>query len=1015
MKLFTISPDTAFLPALARGTLARLGTGEALAAATILLPTQRAARALQAAFLRAADTPALLLPRMRALAGLSTEDADELALPALLRLPPAVDALRRQGVLADLASRLPRDRGGPASAEHAWALGHALGQLLDEIALEEAETLPDDPALLAHTWLTRLEALAPEALAVHWQITTLFLRGIVEQWQGWLTEQGLLDIGVRRVLALRAQRVAWEEAPPVGAVIAAGIGMGGTVPAAADLLRTIATRLPHGFVILPAEDAATAGLPWEALREAPTHPYAGQRAALDRMGATMADTEAWTHETQIESPASTRAVLLGVALLPAGQLGPWQTPEPARWHPALAGLTRIASSDSQHEAAAIALTLRGALETPGATAALVTPDRDLARRVAAELPRHGILAEDSAGQPLSGTPPGTFLRIIAHLAAGECGPVALLALLKHPLCAGGLGRGEWILAAQALELAILRGTAPAPGMAGLRAALVGVREPEPRIAALLDALEAALGPFTALPHGPARPPADLLAEHLAAAEALAGTDTLPGGLRLYAQAEGEALARHLAALAPAMAAMPPISPADWPALFEAALAQGTTRAPRVSRGRQEAPHGQVEILGLLEARLLSFDLVVLGALDETIWPQASDPGPWMSRPMRGKFGLPSPELRIGRVAADFLLTAASSRRAVLSRAARRGGSPSVPARWLTRLDTFLAGQTSGGHTSDGQGGLALPAEPCAEWAPMLDAPGQPAPCDRPAPSPPLAARPARVTVSDVTTLISDPYAFYARRILRLRALPPLEEEPGAGDYGNLVHGAIHRFLGSLPPTWPGEAVAEPLWAAAAADALDKAALRPAVAAMWQRRLFRIGAFIRALEAEQRGTLAATATELDAHTELRRPHGTITLQGRADRLDRRLDGTLRILDYKTGTVPSQAEVLAGTSPQLPLEAWMAERGAFAGVPAGAVVGALEYWRLTGASEPGEVLALTLDIPQAIAEAEGAMIRLADRFLLGEGAFIAHPHPRRRAGADYRHLARTAEWSGAEEGE
>ena len=416
MKLFAIPPDTAFLPALARGTLARLGTGEALAAATILLPTRRAARALQAAFLREADSPALLLPRMRALAGLSTEDADELALPALLRLPPAVDALRRQAVLAGLASKLPRDRGGPASAEHAWALGAELGKLLDEIALEEAETLPDDPALLGHRWLEKLEALAPESLAVHWQITTTFLRAIVVEWQLWLTGQGLLDMGVRRVLALRAQRVAWEDAAPDAAVIAAGIGMGGTVPAAADLLRIIATRLPQGFVVLPGEDAATAALPWEALREAPTHPYAGSRAMLDRMGATMADAGPWVTPDNSEV-----AELLGTALLPAGHLLPWQSPEPARWRAPLATLTRIEASDAQHEAAAIALTLRGALETPGARAALVTPDRDLARRVAAELPRHGILADDSAGQPLSDTPPGAFLRLIAHLAAGNAG------------------------------------------------------------------------------------------------------------------------------------------------------------------------------------------------------------------------------------------------------------------------------------------------------------------------------------------------------------------------------------------------------------------------------------------------------------------------------------------------------------------------------------------------------------------------------------------------------------------
>ncbi|MEI6162001.1 MAG: double-strand break repair protein AddB [Roseococcus sp.] len=776
-------------------------------------------------------------------------------------------------------------------------------------------------------------------------------------------------------------------------------GWPGRVPAAADLVLIVATRLLLGFVVLPGEDAATAALPSEALREAPTHPYAGQRAMLDRMGASMADAAPW-----VEAAPGGVAELLGTALLPAGHLTPWQTPEPQRWQASLRALSRIEASDAQHEAAAIALTLRGALETPGARAALVTPDRDLARRVAAELPRHGILADDSAGQPLSDTPPGAFLRLIAHLAAGECGPVALLSVLKHPLCAGGMERGDWLGATQALEAAILRGPSPGPGLAGLRAALHSLRDPAPRLAELLDALEAGLGPFTALPRSPLRRAADLLAEHLAAAEALATTPALPGGLRLYAQAEGEALARHLAALAPAMAELPPLSPADWPGLFEAALAQGSTRAARISRGRSDAAHPQVEILGLLEARLLDFDLVVLGALDETIWPQASDPGPWMSRPMRREFGLPSPELRIGRVAADFLLTASASRRAVLSRAARRGGSPAVPARWLTRLDTFLKGQR----------GLALPAEPCAEWARLLDQPAEIRPCARPAPRPPRAARPERVTVSDVTTLIADPYAFYAKRILGLSALDPLEQEPGAPDYGNLIHAAIRRFLASLPGAWPGEEAARPLWDAAAAEALAEAALRPAVAALWAHRLDRIGGFIRAMEAQQRAGLFASWPEVKARLTVKRPDGSITLEARADRVDRRQDGTLRILDYKTGTVPSKREVEAGTAPQLPLEAWLAEQGAFQGVPPGPVA-ALEYWRLTGADQPGEVKALNLDIPAMITEAQRALNDLADRFLLGDGAFPAHPHPRRRAGMDYVHLSRQAEWSAEAEGE
>lgn len=989
MRLFTIAPGLPFLPTLARGALARLGTGEELAAATILLPTRRAARALQAAFLREADSPALLLPRLRPLAGLSVEDADELALPALLDLPPAVEPLRRQAVLAGFAAKWPPRFGGPPTAEHAWALGGELAKLLDEIALEEAEILPDDPALLEHRWLERLDGLAPESLASHWQITTTFLRAAVVEWQAWLHAQGLLDVGVRRVMALRAQRRAWEENPPEGAVIAAGIGMGGTIPAASDLLRVVATRLPRGFVVLTGEDVATAALPEAALDGAPTHPFAGQRAMLARMGATLADAVPW-----VPGEATPRAHLLGTALLPAGHLAPWL--EPGLRPEALAGMTRLSAGDSQHEATAIALALRGALETPGARAALVTPDRDLARRVAAELPRHGILADDSAGQPLSDTPPGAFLRLIAKLAAGEMGPVALLALLKHPLCAAGMARGDLLSAARALEAKALRGPAPAPGLAGLRA--LGLAEAAP----LLDALEACLDGFTALPDDAApTPPADLLDAQLRAAEALATTPELPGGLRLYAQAEGEALARHLAALPPALAELPPIAPAEWPGLFEALLAAGTTRAARVARGRTGAAlHPQVEILGLLEARLLDFDLVVLGALDETIWPQAADPGPWMSRPMRREFGLPSPELRIGRVAADFFQFGAGSARVVLSRAARRGGSPTVPARWLTRLDTLLKGQ-----------GLVMATAPEAHWAKLLDAPEAVRPQGRPAPSPPRAARPHRVTVSDVALLLADPYAFHAKHVLGLKPLAPLEQEAGAADYGNLVHTAMHRFLVLLGAGWPGEAQARLMWEEAMAEALARAAPRPAVAAIWAPRLARIGAEVIRLEAAARPRLRQSLAEVKGGLDLRRPGGVLRLDARADRLDLFDDGNLRLVDYKTGTTPSGKEVARGDAPQLPLEALIAERGGFEGMEGGPVT-ALEYWRLTGALEPGKITALDLDIADAVERAHAALLRLADRFLFGEAPFAAHPHPRRRAAPDYRHLSRADEWSAGE---
>lgn len=1034
-RLYDIPAHLPFLDCLAQGVLRSVPEPERLSRVTILLPTRRSARALRLSFLRAvaegdeASPRALLLPRMRALAGLSTEDADELALPALLDLPPAVDPLRRQAVLAGFVRTLPASRGGPATPEQAWSLAGALATLLDEIALEERDLdllASNPPDALADAWLERLAALVPEEHARHWQITLVFLRGVVAQWQHWLSQHGLLDIGMRRVQALRVQTRAWEERPPEDPVIAAGIGVGGTVPAAAELLRVVATQLPRGAVVLHGVDQASAEAVWDAIREAPTHPFCGQQRLLHALGAGREDVKRWHGCPQGE--AVERAVptgrpdLIGMALRPAAGLPAWQSRRPDQWRKAMEGLTVLSAPDAQHEAAAAALALRGALEKPGARAALVTPDRDLARRVSAELARHGIAADDSAGEPLAETPAGAFLRLLARMVAADFAPVPLLAALKHPLCAAGAERGEWLRDVRRLERAALRGTRPAPGLAGLRAAARAglARRDEDSAApvlAVLDRLEECLGAFTRLPESPSTPPADLLTAHLEAAEALASTDLLPGGHRLYAGPEGESLASHLAGLGPAMASLGPIPPASWPSLFDAAMAGAAAPSFRGTLGRDGGPHPRVEILGLLEARLLAFDTVVLGALDETVWPLATDPGPWMSRPMRIDFGLPEPEARIGRVAADFLLSACSAPKAVLSRAAKRGGAPTVPARWLTRIETFLGGQTDAAHPT----GLRLAPEPAMRWASLLDRPDSVAPCERPAPRPPAEARPDQISVTEVETLIADPYAFYAKRVLRLHPLEPLDAEVGAADYGELVHDAMAGFVRRLGDVWPGREAAEAQFANAAEAALQKAGAHSGLAAFWRPRLRRIGAFVVAREEElrQNGAVVRSHTETRGHLELRHPDGrAVSLSARADRLDLRADGAYAILDYKTGTLPSAKAVQEGHKPQLLLEAAMAAAGCFEGLKAGDT-SELTYWRLTGGPEPGEVRTVMREAHAIEAAADHALDRLrdlADRFLFGTAPFTARPHPGRApAGSDYDHLSRLAEWSGAEDAE
>jgi ATP-dependent helicase/nuclease subunit B len=1015
LGLYNIPAHLSFLDTLAQGVIEEMGgLGDdpaALARVTILLPTRRAAMALREAFLRAAGGRTLLLPAMRALTGLSVEDADELALPGLLDLAPAVDAPRRQAVLTALVLRLPPRYGGPSGPEQAWRLATALAELLDEMALEGCD-------------VERLPELVPEEFATHWQVTITFLRGVLDAWNQWLEEQGLMDIGPRRVAALEAQAEAWRENPPTDPVFAAGIGAGGTIPAAAALLKVIA-GLPRGAVVL--HDGVEPMTPelWEAICQSPTHPLFGQSRLLRDMGAVPADIRAWhglsgAHLEPAGIPAgdpalARRAELLGRIMRPAAGIGAWLDRQPEYWKPALVGLSLLEAADVQAEAVAIALLLRQALETPGARAALITPDRDLGRRVAAELTRHGVLADDSAGQPLGETPAGAFLRLLSRAVAEGFAPVPLLALIKHPLAAGGMPRAAWMEAVRLIERRALRGPRPAPGLPGLRARVLEAlgRERDAALLAsalgLLDALEAALGDFSELRDSPARPPADLLDAHLIAAEALASTDTRPGGLRLYAGEEGEPLAVHLASLPPAFRELAPMSPASWPALFDVALEGPLAPSIRISRGREGGRHPRVAILGLLEARLQHYDLAVLGALEEGVWPQATDPGPWMSRPMRAEFGLPAPEARIGRVSADFLLAAASAPQAVLARARKRAGSPTVPSRWLTRMETFLAGQ----READGVG-LALAASPALGWAAALDVPAEVRPCPRPAPSPPPEARPREISVTEVAGLMADPYGYYARRVLRLVPFDPLDAEVGASDYGNLVHETMAEWTRRLgAEAWPGEADARAWFEDAAEKALAKAAARPGLLAFWRPRLARIGDFVVAQEA----AVASTHRIMARHAEVKGGlslAGGLSLKVRADRIDRLADRSLSIIDYKTGTPPTNAEVADGRAPQLPLEAAIAAVGGFEGIEP-EHVSALTYWRLTGGSTAGEVRPVKGDPATLAADARDNTEALLQGFLLGNRRFMARPHPRRKPPrTDYDHLARVAEW-GSEEGE
>jgi ATP-dependent helicase/nuclease subunit B len=953
--------------------------GDPLAAARglILLPTRRAARALAEAFLRASHGRPLLLPRITAVGAL---DEAPLELTGAFDLPPAVEPAHRLAALALLILHMNGANGAPRTADRAWRLAAELATLMDEAERAEidlAQRLPD---------------AADPAYAAHWAQTLTFLHIVTHAWPDWLAEQRLMNPAARLVALLDAQVAAWDATPPAEPVLAAGITAG--IPAVVRLLRTIA-RLPTGVVVLPGLDAEMHERAWDALDDG--HPQSGLAQLLRSLGAQRADVRPWPGTS---SASLARTAALTRALLPACALDEWRAAHTV----AVDGLILLEAADQQQEAAAIAMVLREALETPHATAALVTPDRDLAGRVATELLRYGVVADDSAGEALANTPPGVFLRLLARAVAEGLAPVALLALLKHPLAAAGLPPTTCRAAARKLELACLRGPRPQGGVAGLRRA-VGRVAGDREVLTFVERLEKCLEPALRINAAVEIAPAAAMAALIEAGERLAATDELSGPARLWAGEEGDALANTLSEVQAALPLLPDQRRDVLPGLLDAVLEGIVVRSRRALRGRGGTEHPRVFIWGLLEARLQSADVMVLGGLAEGTWPPATDPGPWLSRPMRAAIGLPSPEEIIGQSAHDFVSSASAAPTAVLSCPRRRDGAPVVPARWLTRLETFLAGQ-----------GRRLPRHPAADWVRALDQPKDgPRPVRPPRPCPPVSLRPRRLSVTEIETWLRDPYAIYARRILNLEKLRPLDEATDAADYGALVHAGLHRFLTEFGTRWPADAADQ--LRRAMARALAEAGLREALVAWWTPRLQRIADWVAEIEAKRRGERPPVAlmTEADGALELARPRGAFRLRGRADRIERRREGSLAILDYKTGTPPSQRDVDAGLAPQLLLEAVMAEAGAFGEAVAG-TADELTYWHVTGGFNPGELRTLFDGDPAAltagVSGARDALCRLIDTYDAPDRCYLSQPQPGFAPRfSDYAQLARVAEWAAA----
>jgi len=1039
-RLFSVPPSVPFLKTLVDtlvdGSLVPgfrpLDDPLLLSRVTLYLPTRRAARLLPELFQQKFDGRPVLLPSIRPV-GDADEDAQSLTgEPDLEALPPAMPLLERhlamtrlvkawKGMLRREALALRSDEplGVPAStADAAWLAGDLL-TLMDEVETEEAD------------W-TELAGLVPEDHARYWQITLDFLKIVQEAWPAHLEELKQMDPKARRSALIRREARRLEQAVLPGPVIVAGVT--GSVPATAELLKVVA-GLDQGVIVLPGLDRFLDDRSWAVLGERraqaagplfqqgeaslPSHPQYSLKQLLLRLGVTRADVD-------VLGPAPApdlllREELVSEALRPADTSDTWTAyldrRSEDRRADALKDVAVMTARNEADEALSVAIALRETIER-GETAALISPDRMLTRRVAAELARWNIQVDDSAGRPLDQTAPAILALLAAKLALNGCEPIDLLALLKHPLTRLGLPVKDIRASARALERGVIRGPRARPGTEGLKAAVEASREEAgkahtPRwkkihdedwdvIAGLADRLADALAPLEELSAW-AEPVSviDLARRHVDVLQAVA-VDEAGSAEELFAAEAGEALALFLTGLLEAEASGLEIPPGEWPSVLPALMSGQAVR-------RRLPGDPRIQILGPMEARLQAFDFVVLGGLNEGVWPQRTRNDPWLNRPMKRGMGLEPPERRLGASAHDFA-QGMGARRVMLTRAGRADGAPTVASRWLQRLTT-LAGPDI---TKDMEKKGAL----YTELAALLDRSDGPVrPAARPNPRPALTARPASLSITEIERLIRDPYAIFARHVLELQPVDPIGGEPGAADKGNLIHDALADFL----MTWTGpfdddavralteigEELFEPL------DAF------PAIRALWWPRFQRIAAGFVGYEAARSRHVRQRFLEIGGGVELKLPGFDFRLRGRADRIDLLESGGLAVIDYKTGQVPSQKQVEALLSPQLLLEAAMIKRSGFKDVPADAEIAELLYLQLKGGAEP------VIEAPRnpketpledLVEDAWARLEQLIAHYAKAETGYLSRARVmrERQMGGDYDHLARTQEWAlGSEE--
>jgi len=966
-RVFGIPPGCDFSVSFLNGLKRRLAghPPDAIARTEIFTNTRRAQRRWEEVLI---DGQAALLPQIKVI----TDLARDVRLRALAQHTET--PLARQLTIMQAVRKLLESGTSLAPRSAAFDLAGSLQTLFDEM---------DGEGISAEA----LNNLDISDHSEHWQTALRFLRILDDA----SLTSGTSGPEARQRQAVENLSTLWAQSPPDHPVLIAGsTGSRGTT---AHLMDAV-LKLPQGALILPGFDFNLDPTSWSELEQqtdgAIDHPQFGFAQLAKKLGFDIGAVSPWADDDTPQN--QTRNALISLAMRPAPVTDQWISEGPSHEHAlptSTQNLTLLEAPNERFEASAIAIALREAVET-GKRAALITPDATLSRRVTADLERWGIIPDDSAGVPLRFTPPAIFLNLIAQTKGALPETAGFLAILKHPLCATGWDRRAHLHLTRKLDVEKLRDIGP-------RIDWTVLEDWAEKVEAAQVWINWLKSVFAGLDFPDHSTLEDYLGRHRSAASQLAKGPLDGADDDLWDKKAGETVSEILDTLRSETDAAGQISKFDYLSIFRAQIGTETVREEGF------LPDKRVAIWGQLEARVQSADLIVLGGLNEGIWPKLPAPDPWLSRAMRKDVGLQLPERRIGLSAHDFQQAIANAD-VILSRSEKVDNTPTVPSRWLTRLDNLLQGIGDTGKSSLLD--MRTRGKRLVALAQLIDTPETRVnPEPRPCPAPAITTRPDQISVTQVERLIRDPYSIYADKILRLRPLPELGRSANARDRGTSFHKVFEAYIDAIRDEIPPDA--REIFDEIATTTLTQKAPWPSERRIWRGRLLRIADSFIAREADRRKIAAPAHTELKGRIPIPGFSRPLALTCRADRIDIAQDGSVAIYDYKSSIPTDRVQRLF--SKQLELEAYMSLHGGFEEMRAARAT----HLEIIGLSKPGSYDERDPD-PDLVSEIWDDFLKIIAHFEAPDHGYTARLRPMFEADwGDYDHLARRGEWEDNED--